>query len=176
MHNKRSLLVLPLLSLGLLGLSVAKADDDPHCFTLESFKGTYTVIGHYEGDIAIALGVRHLDDEGNLTGTFVLNEPEKGSTTGARTILTGTQKGSITTLHCNGTGVFTRTATASNGIVTTTHDDFVVTRAIEKDGKLRVTAIQDAQVTPSSLVSPPVLLTRVWTRVPDPKGEEEWEQ
>ena len=174
MRNKRSLLVLSLVSL--LGLSIAKADDDSHCFTLESFKGTYAIVAHYEGDIAIALGVRHFDDEGNLTGTFVLNEPEKGSTTGARTILTGTQKGSISTLKCNGTGVITRTATASNGMVTTTHDDFVVTRAIEKHGKLRVTAIQDAQVTPSSLVSPPVLLTRVWTRVPHPNEEEEWEQ
>jgi len=151
----------------LLGVSGAKADTP--CFTLASFEGTYAVKGYYEGGIAIALGVRHFDEEGNLTGTFSLNEPVAGSTTGARTIITGTQKGAVTTLNCNGTGVFTRVLTASNGVVTTQMDDFVITQAIEKDGHLHATAIEDAQRTPSALVTPGVLVTREWTRIPEPK-------
>jgi len=172
MSSQKGLFVATAIAfLALVGASSAKADTT--CFTLGSFKGTYAVVAHYEGGVANAFGVRHLDDEGNLTGTFVLNEPVTGSTTGARTIVTGTQKGSITTLNCDGTGVITRVLTASNGIVTTQMDDFVVTQAIEEHGHLRVTAIHDAQRTPSALVSPPVLVTREWTRTPDTKAPEE---
>jgi hypothetical protein len=167
MLSKNSLFVsTAIVFVTLLGVSGAKADTP--CFTLASLKGTYAVKAHYEGGIAIALGVRHLDEEGNLTGTFILNEPVAGSTTGARTIITGTQKGAVTTLNCNGTGVFTRVLTASNGVMTTQMDDFVITQAIEKDGHLHVTGIADAQRTPSALVTPAVLVTREWTRVPEP--------
>jgi hypothetical protein len=170
MLKKNSLFVsTAIVFFSLLGVSVAKADT--HCFTLESLKGTYAVIGHYEGGIAIALGVRHLDAEGNLTGTFTLNAPVAGSTTGARAISTGTQKGSVTTLNCDGTGVFTRLLTSSTGVMTTQMDDFVITQAIEKDGHLHATAIHDAQRTPSALVTPAVLVTREWTRVPEPKED-----
>jgi hypothetical protein len=170
MFSKNSLLVsTAIVFFTLLGVSGAKADTP--CFTLASLKGTYSVNAHYEGSIAIALGVRQLDDEGNLTGTFILNEPVVGSTTGARTIITGTQKGTVT-INCNGTGVITRVLTASNGVVTTQMDDFLITRAIEKNGHLHATAILDAQRTPSVLVTPGVLVTREWTRVPDPKEAE----
>lgn len=159
-----------LLPLGLLAVGGASAGD-AHCFTLASLSGTYAVVGYYEGGIAIAEGVRHIDEEGNLTGTFVLNEPVAGSTTGARTIVTGTQKGTLT-VNCDGTGVITRVLTASNGVTTTQMDDFLITQAIEKDGHLRVTAMQDAQRTSSALVPGGVLVTRVWTRVPDPSEEQ----
>jgi hypothetical protein len=172
MFSKNSLFVsTAIVFFTLLGVSGAKADTP--CFTLASLKGTYAVIGHYEGGIAIAVGVRHFDEEGNLTGTFILNEPVAGSTTGARTIITGTQKGAVTTLNCNGTGVFTRVLTASNGVTTTQMDDFVITHAIEKDRRLYATAIQDVQKTPSTLVTPGVLVTREWTRVPEPKEDGE---
>jgi hypothetical protein len=150
--------------LSLLGVSHAKADTP--CFTLASFKGTYAVTGYYEGGIAIAYGVRQLDEAGNLTATFILNEPVAGSTTGARTVITGTQKGSITTLNCNGTGVITRVLTSSTGVVVTQMDDFIVTQATEREGQLHVTAIRDAQRTPSALTTPAVLVTREWTRLP----------
>ena len=167
MINKNSLFVsAAMVFFTVLGVSGAKADTP--CFTLASLKGTYSVNAHYEGGIAIALGVRQLDDEGNLTGTFILNEPVAGSTTGARTIISGTQKGTVA-VNCNGTGVITRVLTASNGVVTTQMDDFLITRAIEKGGHLHATAILDAQRTPSALVTPGVLVTREWTRVPDPK-------
>jgi hypothetical protein len=170
MLNKNSLFVsTAIVFFTILGVSGAKADTP--CFTLASLKGTYSVNAHYEGGIAIAFGVRHLDEEGDLTGTFILNEPVAGSTTGARTIVTGTQKGTVA-INCNGTGVITRVLTSSTGVVTTQSDDFLVTRAIEKDGRLHVTAIVDAQRTPSVLVTPGVLVTREWTRVPDPKVDE----
>ena len=169
MFSKNSLFVLTAIVATLLGISGAKADTP--CFTLASLKGAYAVIGHYEGGIAIALGVREIDEEGNLTGTFTLNEPVAGSTTGARTVITGTQKGAVTTLNCNGTGVFTRVLTASNGVTTTQMDDFVITRAIAKYGHLHATEIRDAQETPSALVTPGVLVTREWTRVPELKED-----
>jgi hypothetical protein len=74
-----------------------------------------------------------------------------GSTTGARTITTGTQVGTYS-VNCNGTGVFTRTLTSSTGVVTTQTDDFVITKATEHDGRLLATALEDAQRTPSALV------------------------
>jgi hypothetical protein len=80
---------------------------------------------------------------GNLTGTFIVNEPTAGSTTGARTIVTGTQAGTYT-VNGDGTGVFTRVLTV-NGVVTNQMDDFVITGAIVKDDHLVATAIVDAQ-------------------------------
>jgi hypothetical protein len=150
--------------LSVLGMSAAKADD-AHCYTVADFKGAYAVVGHYQGDSAIAIGERYLDGEGNLTGTFILNEAVQGSTTGARKIVTGTQKGTYT-VNCNGTGVITRVVTASNGTTATQIDDFVVTKATVKWGHLRVTAIQDVQETASLLVPGGLLLSRTWTRIP----------
>jgi hypothetical protein len=45
------------------------------------------------------------------------NEPVAGSTSGAGTVITGTRKGSIPTLNCNGTGVFTRVLMAPNDFI-----------------------------------------------------------
>jgi hypothetical protein len=164
MLNRTSLLVsTALVSFSFLGISGAKADD-AHCYSIADLEGTYAVIGHYQGDIAIALGVRHIDREGNLTGTFILNEPIVGSTTAARTIITGTQKGTVT-INCDGTGVITRIITASNGTTATQMDDFVITAATVKDGHLRVTALRDAQRTSSLLVPGGLLLNRTWTRM-----------
>jgi len=58
-----------------------------------------------------------------------VNEPTPGATTGARTIVTGTQVGTYT-VNCDGTGVITRTLTASNGVTTTQMDDFIIMGAI----------------------------------------------
>jgi hypothetical protein len=171
MFNNRSLFVLvALVSFSLFSMSAAKADDDVPCYTLASLHGTYVVVTAYTGDIAAAFGVRHLDGEGNLTGTFVLNEPEKGSTTGGRTILTGTQMGTYT-VNCDGTGVITRVVTASNGVTGTQQDDFVITRAIKKDGRLLATAIHDIERPASLLVPGGLLVTRDYTLRPDPSRE-----
>jgi len=167
MCNKRSLFVpAALVSFGLLGTSVAKADGDTHCYTLASLKGTYAVVATYSANVALAIATRHFDGEGNLTGTFTVNAPVVGSTTGARTIITGTQVGTYS-VNCNGTGIFTRTLTSSTGVVTTQTDDFIITRAIERDGQLLAMALEDAQRTPSALVPGGLFVIRSYTRRPD---------
>ena len=74
------------------------------------------------------------------------------------------------TVNCDGTGVITRVLTAGT-IQTTQEDDFVITGAIEKDGELIATSIQDAQRTPSAIIPGGIFLTRVWTRVPQKESD-----
>jgi len=166
MFKKNAFFAMSLLVL--LGfMSTAKADDDDsQCYTVASLKGTYAVIGTYGANVAIAFGVRHFDGNGNLIATFTLNEPTPGSTTGGRTIVTGTQVGTYT-VNCDGTGVFTRTLTASTGIVTMQTDDFLITKATRRDHHLLATALEDAQRTPSAIVAGGIFLIRSYTRRPD---------
>lgn len=144
------------------GLSAA-AQEPQTCFTLASLKGSYTVIGTYGANIAIALAKRQVDGAGNLTGTFTVNEPTSGSTTGERTIVTGTQAGTVS-VNCDGTGVVTRVLTVA-GVQTQQFDDFVITEAKMEDGQLIATTIADAQRTSSAIVPGGVFLRRTWTRV-----------
>ena len=102
--------------LGFISASTAKAED-PQCYTVASLQGTYASVATYSANVALALGVRHFDGHGNLTGTFTLNAPDLTSATGARKIITGTQVGTYT-VNCDGTGVETRTLTSSTGVVT----------------------------------------------------------
>ena len=60
----------------------------------------------------LALAIRHLDGQDNLTGTFTVNAPDPASTTGGRKIITGTQVGTYT-VNCDGTGTFVRTLLSS---------------------------------------------------------------
>lgn len=153
-------------------LTVPAANADTQCYTAASLKGTYAVIATYGANVALALAIRHFDGAGNLTGTFTLNEPTAGSTTGARTIVTGTQVGTYT-VNCDGTGVITRTVTASNGVVAHQMDDFVITRAKVRDdgGGLLATALEDAQRTPSAIVAGGIFLIRSYTRLPDGESQ-----
>jgi len=167
MFGKQSLLVPAALILAsFLGVSAANAQKTQPCYTLSSLQGSYAVIGTYGANLAIALGTRQLDGKGNLTGTFLVNEPDPTSTTGGRKLVTGTQAGTYT-VNCNGTGVITRVTTLSNGTTATLVDDFVITQAIVKHGQLIATAVADAQETPSFIVAGGVFLTRSWTRLPD---------
>lgn len=162
MFNKKLWLVASALTLSaFFGASAANAQI---CFTVASLQGTYAVIGDYGAHQAIALGIRNLDGKGNLTGTFTVNEPTTGSSTGARTIVTGTQQGTYT-VNCDGTGVITRVLTV-NGVQTTQEDDFVITSATFGDWELVAKTIVDAQRTPSTIVAGGIFLTRTWTRVP----------
>jgi hypothetical protein len=148
-------------------LSVSAAKGDTQCYTAASVKGTYAVVATYGANVALALALRHFDGAGNLTGTFTLNEPTPGSTTGARTIITCTQVGTYT-VNCDGTGVIMRTVTASNGVVSHQMDDFVITRAKVRDGgEFVATALEDAQRTPSAIVAGGIFLIRSYTRLPD---------
>ncbi len=165
-NTKRLLIPIVLALVGFLGAPAATADET-HCYTAVSLKGTYATVGTYGANIALALGVRHFDGEGNLTATFTLNEPTLGSTTGGRTIITGTQVGTYT-VNCDGTGVITRTLTASNGVTATLTDDFLITKAtVQEDGKLIATALEDAQRQPSAIVAGGIFLIRSYTRRPD---------
>lgn len=162
--KRTACLASPLALLLAMGAVPASAQQQP-CFSLASLQGSYSVVGTYGANIAIALAKRYLDADGNLTGTFVVNEPTAGSTTGARTLVTGTQQGTVS-INCDGTGVVTRTLTVA-GVQTTQMDDFVVTEARFEGGEWVATTIVDAQRTPSTIVSGGVFLRRTWTRVPD---------
>jgi hypothetical protein len=126
---------------------------------------------NYGANVAIALGRRHFDGDGNLTGTILVNEPTPGSTTGERTIVTATQMGTYT-VNCDGTGVFTRILTV-NGVKTTQTDNFVITKAVVKHHHLLATAIVDAQTTPSAIIPGGIFLTRTFTRLPDTGDEDD---
>ena len=155
----------------------ARADDASPCFTLESLEGSYAVVGHYGANVAISLGTRLFDGDGGVTGTSIVNEPTPGSTTGGRTIITAVQVGTYT-VNCDGTGVITRTLTASNGVVTTQTDDFVITtgvseRSHRREGRrLIATSMVDAQTVPSAIVAGGIFLTRTYTRLPAPTRPE----
>jgi hypothetical protein len=155
-----------LILTSLLGVSAANAQT---CFTVASLQGDYAVVGNYGANVAIAFAIRHLDGNGNLTATFVVNEPTAGSTTGARTIVTGTQVGTYT-VNCDGTGVITRVLTTSTGVTANQMDDFVITGAVSTLGGFIATTVVDAQRTPSAIVAGGIFLTRTWTRLPDAEG------
>jgi hypothetical protein len=165
MFSKKSLFgTAVIIFASFLGASAADAQTS-RCYTLSSLRGNYAIVGTYGTNVALTLGIRSYDGNGNLTGTFTTNEPTAGSTTGARTILTGTQTGTYT-VNCNGTGQFKRNLTTSNGITATAVDDFVITGAIVQEG-LMATTITDAQETPSAIVPGGVFVTRVQNRLPD---------
>jgi hypothetical protein len=111
MFNKKSSFVAATLVLAsFLGVSAANAQDSACPYTVASLQGNYAIVGTYGAYVASSLAVRYYDGNGNLSGTFLINEPTAGSTTGARTIVTGTQAGTYT-VNCNGTGQFRRTVT-----------------------------------------------------------------
>jgi hypothetical protein len=165
MFRKKSL-VLPMVLICLSFVGVSAAQDDTHCYTLSSIKGTYGTVATYGANLALSLAVRHYDGKGNFTATFIVNEPDPTSTTGGRKLVTGTNVGTYT-VNCDGTGVVQKTTTTSNGITANSVDDFVITAARVKNGQLIATTIDDAQQTPSAIVPGGVFLTRHLTRRPD---------
>jgi hypothetical protein len=142
------------------------------CYTLESLQGNFAVTGNYADYRAASMGTRSLDGAGNLQENFVVNQPTAGSATGQRTIVNGTQSGTYS-VNCDGTGVFTRTVALPDGTKSSETDDFLITRAVLRDGKLIATAIVDAQREPSTLVPGNYFLTRSHTRLPTAAAESE---
>src|SRR5271165_637117 len=97
MLNRKTWLVVAALTLSFfVATSAATAQNSQPCFTLASLEGSFAIVGTYGANVAIALGKRTLDGQGNLTATFLVNKPTPGSTTGDRTIVTGTQAGTYT--------------------------------------------------------------------------------
>ena len=148
-----------------------RPDTGTACYTLESLQGSYGVANSYGAHVALGLQAEILDGRGNLTRTGFLNQPTAGSPTGARTIGTVTSRGTYT-VNCNGMGTITRLVTRPDGTTASAADDFVITEAVERDGKLIATTIVDAQRDPSVIVPGGVFLTRVHTLrySPDPKA------
>jgi hypothetical protein len=150
---------------GFLGVSAANAQNTG-CYTLASLQGNFAGVATYGANVAIAFGPRIYDGNGNFTGHYLLNGPTTGSTTGARTISTGTQKGTYT-INCDGSGVINRLLTASDGTTATQTDDFVITESVVQNGQLLATAHVDAVRTPSVLVPGGIFLDRTARRRPD---------
>ena len=164
MFTGKTVFFIPVFALMLItGPASSTAQDSKPCFTPASLRGTFAVIGTYGANDAIALGKRTVDGEGNFTGTFLVNKPVPGSAIGERSIVTGTQQGTIA-VNCDGTGVFTRVLTVG-GVQTNQLDDFLITGAKFNDGELIATTIVDAQRTPSTIVAGGIFLKRIWTRV-----------
>jgi hypothetical protein len=156
-----------------LGVSTANAQDTSCRYNhLASLHGIYAIVVTYLPTFeAVAIGTRSYDGAGNMTGTFIVNGPTTGSTTGARTIVKGTQKGTYT-VNCDGTGVITRTTTLANGEITTYVDDFVITAAIW-NGTIIASTITDVAENPTTAGATPAGLyqTRVQTRLPSSSGQ-----
>ena len=149
MFNKRLFAPAAILFACLAGEFRASAQSTM-CYTVESLEGTFTVIGTYASNLAIAFSVREHDASGGFVGPFIINQPVAGSTTGERNIINGTNRGSFQ-VNCDGSGVITRTATLADGTTIPTYDDFMITDGIVRDGKLVATVVMDAQRSPSSV-------------------------
>ena len=167
MKNNKSLFVAVVISTSFLGVSAANAQNQK-CFTLASLQGNYAVVATYGANVAVSFGTRSYDGNGNLTAAFLVNEPTAGSTTGARTIVTGTQTGTYT-VNCNGTGQIHRILITATGITATQVDDFIITGAVVAHG-LIATSIADAVEVPSAIVPGGIFLSRTYTRLPDRTG------
>ncbi len=169
--NRKCLFVLAaLIVTSFLGVPAAHAQIQHQCYqgyTLASLQGHYAVISNYGANVAIAFGERYMDGQGNFNGTFVVNQPTAGSTTGERTILKGTNAGTYT-VNCDGSGVVTRKTVTTTGIVAYQNDDFIITGATARYGQAPLaTAVADAQRTPSAIVPGGIFLTRTYTLLPD---------
>jgi hypothetical protein len=170
MYNKKSSLVpAALLLVSFFGVSSANAQSS--CpYSVASLQGKYAIVVNYLPTYAaMAIGTRSYDGAGNMTGTFIVNGPTAGSTTGARTVTKGTQVGTYT-VNCDGTGVITRTTTLATGQVNTLVDDFVITAAAPTFNGLTIaTAVVDVGENPTTGGAAPAGLyqTRVQTRLPN---------
>ena len=170
MFNTKNLSVITAFAfLSFAGATAADAQS-PACYTAASLQGQYALIGNYGANVAIAFSMRYFDGNGNITATFLVNEPTAGSTTGDRTIVTGSQIGTYT-VNCDGTGVITTMLATSTGVAATQTYDFIIKEAVAQGGGVDAfflaTYLADAQRTPSAIVPGGIFLTRTYTRLPD---------
>jgi hypothetical protein len=135
-------------------------------YTVESLQGTYAVVLTYGGNVAAGLQIEQLDGKGNVSRTGPINQPVVGSPTGERVVAAVTSVGTYT-VNCDGTGVITRVVTQASGVTANTVDDFMITTATKRNGRLIAASIADMQRTPSSVVPGGIFVTRVHTRLPE---------
>jgi len=172
--NRHSLFApVVLIVFGFFGISTANAAEK-ECYNRASLQGHYAIITNYGDNVAKALGERYYDGNGNFTGSFVINQPKAGSTTGERTLVSGSHTGTYI-VNCDGTGVINRVVTLSDGTTATQADDFVITAAMVAPNvrgpfspwQLIATAVEDAGRIPSPIVSSDLFVTHKQTRLPD---------
>jgi hypothetical protein len=167
-HCKNLCVTTAFAFLSFVGVTAADAQS-PACYTAASLQGQYALIGNYGANVAIAFSMRYFDGNGNITATFLVNEPTAGSTTGDRTIVTGSQIGTYT-VNCDGTGVITTMLATSTGVAATQTYDFMITGAVAQGGGvdafILATSLVDAQRTPSAIVPGGIFLTRTYTLLP----------
>ena len=162
MFNKENLFAAAvLITTGFLGAAKTHAQNT-RCYTLESLQGSYGVVIHYGANVAAGIQAETLDGNGNLTRTGVNNQPIVGSPTGLRTVAPVTSVGTYT-VNCDGTGTINRIVTRADGTTAAAADDFLVTEAVERNGRLTATAIFDIQKDPSVIVPGGIFLVRTHT-------------
>lgn len=172
MTTRRLYIPQAILLASFLGVSAANAQDTSCRYNLASLQGKYAIVVTYLPTFAaVAIGTRSYDGAGNMTGTFIVNGPTPGSTTGGRTVTKGTQKGTYT-VNCDGTGAITRTITLATGETNTYVDDFVITGAIW-NGVIIASTITDVAENPTTSGATPggLYQTRVQTRLPSSSGQ-----
>lgn len=136
------------------------------CYTLASLQGSYGVEVNYDFNAALGLQPEYLDGEGHLWRKGINNQPVAGSLAGERTVGSVTSEGTYT-VECNGTGKITRIVTRPDGTKAAAVDDFIITGAVEKDGRLLATSIFDVQQGPAVVGAGTALVTRLHTLRPN---------
>jgi len=124
----------------------------------------------YGANLAMGLQPETLDGEGNLFRAGINNQPLAGSPTGERTVGNVTSRGTYE-VNCNGTGTITRSVTRPDGTTGTAVDDFVITGAVEKDGRLIATSLFDAQRAPALLGPNGTFVTRTHVLRANPNAQ-----
>ncbi len=126
-RNKTLFVPATALLCSFIGAATASAQSST-CYAKESIEGSWAIITTYGSNVAMAIA-QGTHTDGRLNRTFTFNSATPGSTTGERTVSTGTNVGTYE-VNCDGTGVFTRVATSSTGVVSNQMDDFLITGSI----------------------------------------------
>jgi hypothetical protein len=109
-----------------------------------------------------SVGVLTFDGLGTLKGSATVNQPgPNGSRTIAKVTVAGTYS-----VESDGTGTMSVTVMLPNGTTSDVTEDFVITKAANRDGMLIATCIFDAQEQPSVIISGDVFVTHTYTRRP----------
>jgi hypothetical protein len=134
-----------------------------HEYTQASLSGNYAFVGTYAANIAANLGVVTFDGLGSVKGSVTVNQP---GPVGSRTIVKVTVAGTYS-VQSDGTGIIRFTVTLPNGTTSDVTEDFVITKAENRNGTLIATSIFEAQEQPSVVITGDVFVTHTYTRRPD---------
>lgn len=140
-----------------------KADGGHHEYTQASLSGNYAFVGTYAANIAANLGVVTFDGLGSAKGSLIVNQP---GPSGTRTIVKVTIAGTYS-VNPDGTGTVQFTVSLPSGKTSDVTEDFVITKAENRNGTLLATSIFEAQEQPSVVISGDVFVIHTYTRRPD---------